>query len=385
MKKFLCLMALFMAVPVASAMDVEFGGQHRVRGVFYQQDMTDIFIQRFKFTGAFRPNEMFESHFSVMTNYKWGNSFLDNEVRVYGYGDWKMTDELMLRVGRSAYQVADGSSLGMNDYEEYPNVMDGGTLTYNTESLAVDIWGAYLSPHYVGGAEAGNYKASVGLSLDVRALPEEFKMANLHVMYVFGTEAIQLKEDGSSSSVELPDQVRLGLGIGGDVSGLDYKLVGMAHSDPEDIGNILEYAVDGQVGYTLDFDARIYIGGHYESEAYDPFYYNRHARSGILDVAQWGKGTIYGEGGIAYMPSEDFEIGIRGLYFHAIGNWGKYGNGGKNPESDAAFNIEQVIEADLYVKKSYAGGFSIKLHGGLFDLADDKPYWQAQLNTTFDF
>ena len=385
MKKFFCLMALFMAAPVASAMDVEFGGQHRARGVYYQQDMTDIFIQRFKFTGAFRPNEMFESHFSVMTNYKWGNSFLDNEVRVYGYGDWKMTDELMLRVGRSSYQVADGSSLGMNDYEEYPNVMDGGTLTYNTESLAVDLWGAYLSPNYEGGAEAGKYNASVGLSLDVRALPEEFKMANLHIMYVFGSETIQVKEDGSTSSSDLPDQVRLGLGIGGDVSGLDYKLVGMAHSDPEDITNLLEYAVDGQVGYTLDFDARIYVGGHYESEAYDPFYYNRHARSGILDVAQWGKGTIYGEGGIAYMPSEDFEIGIRGLYFHSIGSWGKYGNNGKNPESDEAFQTEQVIEADLYVKKSYAGGFSIKLHGGLFDLAAEKPYWQAQLNTTFDF
>lgn len=385
MKKFFCLMALFMAVPVASAMDVEFGGQHRARGAYYQQDMTDIFIQRFKFAGAFRPNEMFESHFSVMTNYKWGNSFLDNEIRVYGYGDWKMTDELMLRVGRSAYQIADGSSLGMNDYEEYPNVMDGGILTYNTESLAVDIWGAYLSPNYVGGAESGNYNASIGISLDVRALPEEFKMANLHVMYVFGTEAIQLKKDGSSSSVELPDQVRLGLGIGGDVSGLDYKLVGMVHSDPEDITNIVEYAVDGQVGYTLDFDARIYVGGHYESEAYDPFYYNRHARSGILDVVQWGNGAIYGEGGIAYMPSEDFEIGIRGLYFHSIGNWGRYGNGGKNPESDEDFSKEQVIEADLYVKKSYAGGFSIKLHGGLFDLAADKPYWQAQLNTAFDF
>ena len=188
MKKFFCLMALFMAAPVASAMDVEFGGQHRARGVYYQQDMTDIFIQRFKFTGAFRPNEMFESHFSVMTNYQWGNSFLGNEVRMYGYGDWKMTDELMLRVGRSAYQVADGSSIGMNDYEEYPNVMDGGILTYNTESLAVDIWGAYLSPNYDGRAEAGTYNASVGLSLDVRALPEEFKMANLHIMYVFGSE-----------------------------------------------------------------------------------------------------------------------------------------------------------------------------------------------------
>ena len=49
-------------------------------------------------------------------------------------------------------------------------------------------------------------------------------------------------------------------------------------------------------------------------------------------------------------------------------------------------NKENVIEADLYVKKSYAGGFSLELHGGLFDVANtDSPNWQANLNATFDF
>ena len=373
MKKFFCLIALFLLTPFVFAMDVEFGGQHRARGVYYQQDISDTFIQRFKFSGAFRPNEMFESHFSVMTNYKWGDTnYSDNEVRIYGYGDWKISDELMIRLGRASYQVADGSSIGMNDYDEYPYVMDGAFVTYNTESMAVDVWAAYLPKVWVGSAEVDKYDWAVGASLDVRALPEEFKMANLHAIYVD-------KGEGNN-------QLRVGLGIGGDISGLDYKLTGAVHGDgdEESLGNILDnFVVDGQLGYTLDFDARIYVGGHYESGAeegnsgYDPFYYSRHSRSGLLDVVQWGGGTVYGEGGISYMPSEDFEVGIMGIYFDNIASWGQWGNAGKNPNDDQALSTSEVIEADLYVKKSYAGGFSIKVQGGLFDLSADTPLLAA--------
>ena len=379
MKKFICLLALIFTTPFAFAMDMEFGGQHRARGVYYQQDMENIFKQRFKFSGSFRPNEMFESHFWLMTNYNWGDTnYSDNEVRFYGYGDWKVSDEFTIRLGRAPYQIADGSSVGMNDYEEFPYVFDGAFISYNTESLAVDVWGAYLPKAWVGSNEVETYEGAVGVSLDVRSLPEEFKMANLHGVYAMGAP----EEDGS----EAEQHIRLGLGIGGDISGLDYKLAGALHGDSFD--TMTEYGVDAQVGYTLDFDARIYVGGHYESENYNPFYYDRHSRAGNLDVAQWGNGTIYGEAGIAYMPSEDFEIGVVGLYFHKVGkdSWGQWGNGGVNPDGDAELSTDGVIEADVYVKKSYAGGFAINIQGGFFDLTNaDAPYWQLQLNTTFDF
>lgn len=372
MKKLICSLALFFTTPFAFAMDMEFGGQHRARGVYYQQDMENIFVQRFKFSGAFRPNEMFESHFWMMTNYNWGDTnYSDNNLRVYGYGDWKVSDELTVRLGRAPYQIADGSSVGMNDYEHFPYVLDGAFVSYNTESLAVDVWGAYLPRTWKGANEQEVYEGAVGVSLDVRALPEEFKMANLHGIYAV--------KPGNEK------HVRLGVGIGGDISGLDYKLTGALHGD--DFDKLVEqYAVDAQLGYTLDFDARIYVGGHYESDEYDPFYYDRHSRAGLLDVAEWGNGTIYGEAGIAYMPSEDFEVGVVGLYFHYVGTWGQWSNGGLNPDDNkTALSKEEVIEVDVYVKKSYAGGFAISLQGGLFDITNDKPYWQAQLNTTFDF
>ena len=408
MKKFICLLALIFTAPLAFAVDVEFGGQHRARGIYYQQD-SDIFFQRFKFTGTFRPNEMFESNFWLMTNYNWGNIFND-EIRIYGYGDWKMSDELTLRVGRTPYQIGDGSSVGMNDYEEYPYVMDGVFLSYNTKSLALDLWAAYLDTPVVGsiggvavpelngegdnaggdnaGAESGeagsatgtagndgvqssgggshtSAQRAVGISLDVRTLPKEFKMANLFAIGV-------LNVDNELS------QIRVGAGIGGDVAGLDYKLTGTIHG-AEIAGIVDNYAVDATIGYTLGMDARIHIGGHYESDNYDSFYYSRHGRSGLMDVAQWGNGTVYATAGIAYMPKEAFEIGIIGWYFLNVGTLGKWAN--------QDVNKEDVIEADLYVKKNFAGGFGLELSGGLYDLTGEDTFggWQVQLNTTFDF
>ena len=305
MKKFIILLAAILSVPAAFAVDVEIGGQHRARGVYDQdRSLDNIFVQRFKLSGAFRPNEMFESKFWLMTNYRWGEqALLNNEIRFYGYGDWKMSDELMLRLGRAPYQIADGSTIGMNDYENYPYAFDGAFLTYNTKSVGVEVWAAYLPQVLVGAEEVDKYGVAAGFSLDVRSLPEVVKLANLFaVVYTEEAEA----EDAN--------HVRFGVGIGGDVAGLDYRVNAVAHGALS--GQIVEqYAVDGQLGYAIDAaDLRVYVGGHYESDEYDSFYYSRHYRSGLLDVAQWGNGTTYGEVGLSYLFNEDCEVGLAGYY-----------------------------------------------------------------------
>ena len=368
MKKFFCLSVLLLTMPYTFAVDVELGGQHRARGVYDdQQAMNDIFIQRFRLAGSFRSNEMFESKFWLMTNYKWGDvNYGDNEVRFYGYGDWKVSDELMLRLGRAPYQIADGSTIGMNDYENYPYVFDGAFLTYNTKSVVVDLWGAYLPKVWNGSAEESKFQSAAGFSLDVRSLPDVVKLANLFVL-VANTE---------TENEDL--QVRFGVGIGGDLAGVDYRVNAVAHGS--DFKNVVDqYVVDGQLGYTLDSaDVRLYVGGHYESEKYDSFYYSRHYRAGLLDVAQWGQGTVYGEVGLSYLPQDDCELGLAGYYFKNVGSLGALGRDDMSKED--------VVEADVYVKKSYAGGFSLELHGGVFDVANtDDMYWQANLNATFDF
>ena len=363
---------LFM-VPSAWAMDLELSGQHRARGVYYEQgdysrDVKDIFTQRFKLKGAFSPNEVFESHFWMMTNYNWGDTnYKDAELRIYGYGDWKVSDEFMIRVGRAPYEIGHGTSMGINDYEKYPYVLDGLFLTYNTDNMIVDVWAAYLPKVFRGAVEEEKYRGSLGVALDIRAVPGVLKTATIYGIY--------------ADEVEQDDQyTRIGVDIGGDLDMVGYKVSAAAHGYQF---NIDQWAVDAKLSYNFDFDARIYIGGHYESDNYDPFYHNRHSYAGKLDVAALGNGTVYGKAGIGYSPVENFEIGLLGLYFHSVGSWGQWAHAAQEGNT---LSKEDVVELDLYIKKAYAGGFKIKLSGGLFDaFGQDTPYWQAQLNTTFDF
>ena len=372
MKKILCLTALLFAGFQAFAVDVELGGQHRARAIYDGgQDISDVFVQRFKLDGSFRPNEMFESRFWLLTNYKWGDQeYLDNEVRFYGYGDWKMSDELMLRIGRAPYQISDGSTIGINNYERYPYVFDGAFLTYNTKSVAVDLWYAFLPKVWSGSEEQAKFTSAAGFSLDVRTLPDMVKLANIFAIYS--------RNDSDASDAD-DEQIRVGLGVGGDVSGVDYKVNAMAHG--QSFSSFWdEYALDGQLGYSIDkADVRVYVGGHFESAGYDAFYYDRHYRAGLLDVAEWGNGTVYGEAGVSYLPKENLELGLAAYYFQTVASLGALG-------ADAGVNTDNVAEIDLFVKKSYAGGFSLEVFGGMFDVASaDSAYWQVAVNASFDF
>lgn len=380
MKNFYGLIVLSLFSVFATGIEVEFGGHHRVRGVYFQQNIEEMFIQRFKFSGMFRANEMFASTFWLMSNYNWGDeNYNNNEIRIYGYGDWRISDEVMVRVGRTPYQISDGSFVGMNNYSAYPYVMDGVFLTYNTESLFVDVFAAYLPKVWDGASEYKKYIKIAGISLDVQSLPEAFKMANLFAIYSL------------TSRKKNNDQVRVGLGIGGDSFGIDYKLTASMHGI--NIENLIdEYVVDTQLGYLFkDYNTRVYLGGHYETKSYDSFFYTRHPRAGLLDVAQWGKGTTYGEAGVSYKHDKNCEIGIIGLYFDSVGSWGQWssnseeGEDNKDNKETKSLRAKKVIEADIYLKKYYVGGFSINLQGGLFDITNKNSYWQVQLNTKFDF
>ncbi len=369
MKK-LFLILLYMAMPVAWAVDLELGGQHRARGVYYNQDIEDVFVQRFKLKGAFSPNEMFESYFWMVTNLDWGKSQMES-IRVYGYGDWKISDELMIRLGRSPYELGYGSSISINKYEKYPYAMDGAFLTYNTDSMSVDVWGAYLPEVWKGGVEQANYKETVGLALDIHAL-EALKTATLYGIYAM------------ANAEGVKDQIRVGMDLGGEVSDVGYKFSGVAHVEKLQADDV-NYAVEGKVYYSTPVDVRFYIGAHYENDTYDPFYHNRHHGAGWLDVAALGGGTVYGKAGVSYAPMEHLKMGLTALYFMSIGSWGLWGNGGKVPNSEDMLSTEDVLEVSLFVKKTFAGGFRAKVSAGAFDVANSAPYWQVQANVSFDF
>ena len=364
MKTFFSILLLCI-VPVAGAVDVDLGGQHRMRGVYVPQDdqenISDAFIQRFKFNGSFRSNEMFESHFWLMTSQKWGGEYNNSGVRIYGYGDWKVMDEVMVRVGRVPVQMTDGSLVGVNDYENYPYVWDGAFLTYNTSGVILDAWAAFLPKVWNRQEEVAKYNDAAGVSLSVRSLPEFFKTASVFVNY-------STVEDGTK-------EMRAGVSVGGSYSPVDYSLSAAVHGD--DFSTMENYFGGYELGYNMA-DMRVYVTGHYESEAYKPYYYTRHNSAGRLDVAAWGNGTSYHKLGWNYMPMDDLELGLAGLYFYSIGANGVWYKDSYNLAK------EKVWEVDAHVKKSYAGGFAIELQAGAFDVQNE-PHVQVQMNTTFDF
>ncbi len=367
MRTLLCvMMSLF--VPLVGAVDVDLGGQHRMRGLYSPADttgqMSDMFIQRFKLTGSFRPNEMFESHFWMMTNHKWGNTeYDDSDVRIYGYGDWKVLDEVMVRLGRAPLQITDGSSMGVNDYENYPYIWNGVFVTYNTESVILDVWGAYLPKVWSGQTEVRKYERSVGMSVNVRALPDFFKTVNLFAVHTVGSEDVNT-------------HMRVGLSLGGNHSMVDYKFSGAVHG--QEFSSMNQHLMDFQLGYTVS-NVHFYINHHRESDQFDPYYYTRHASAGLIDIATWGNGTGYSTMGVDYTPMDDFEMGVAALYFYSVGQFGQWHKPGYN------VGKEKVWEVDVHLRKTYAGGFAIELYAGAFDAMGDSSHLQVQMNTSFDF
>ncbi len=374
MKKVFSLIILALAMPFVFAGDVELGGQHRARAVYYNgnDNFSDVFVQYFKLEGIFRSNEMFESRFWLLTNYKWGdNDYTDNDVRIYAYGDWKMSDEWMLRLGRVPFSVADGNSIGLNSYDPFPYVLDGVFVEYNTQSIELGLFVAHLPRVWVGEKEeVSPHEAVAGVSLGVMALPEVVKMANLYAMYVM----IRNSDEHN---------IRVGTSLGGGMAMAEYKFSGALHGP---LSKLDQWYANLELAYTFDFNVRVYGAGHYETDEYDPFYYSRHPEAGLADIVQWGLGTRYAEVGLGYVFPQDIELGVAGVYFQKVGQWGVWGNAGVHPsELESQLKSEDVFEADVYIQKNYMGGFSIKLATGIFDVAGDKPAIQAQLNTKFDF
>ncbi len=402
-KQIFCTIIVLLLVPLfAHATDVDLGGQHRLRGVIVGGEDRGI-EQRFKLAGDFRPNEMFESHFWLMTNHRWRSAIPHQmanttsstgvtnvgsgpDVVIYGYADWKVMDEVMLRFGRNPFQIADGSTVGWNDYESLPNVWDGVFLTYNTESLVADIWAASPSANPWVSSTGNSYHTVFGVSLNVRAMPEFMKTAQIFAMYVDGQT---MPANVGTADLQQPNNpgnnhqhIRVGGSVGGNYSSVEYNVSGAGHGD--EAGSLNQYFVDGGVGYTVN-NVGVRVRGHYESSGYDPFYYTRHNRSGLLDVVAWGNGAQFVTGNINYTPMDDFDLGVKAVYFLQYQNYGQWANNTSQASGSPEAIRNSVTEIAGYVKKSYAGGLTLKVSGGMFDILGASPLWQVQVNTTFDF
>ena len=432
--------------PLISLASVEhqLGGEHRLRGAYFGQDTLMHFDQRIKLDVEFSPNESFESKLWLLSLNEFGSDYFLDFINVYGYGDIKISDEWMLRIGRLPYQLDNNKVfMGGNDYDPVPYVFDGIKINYQTENIVLDVIAFFLPKIYEGASlKRGQYLGNIGFSLKALSLPVQFKTAQVFSMYVFSpnrsrgaqktnnmfkeallcanknsNEMINLcsnskvKEARKASSQQSSSDdsasfahhesepkrrrahvVRSGIGLEGELSILDYQLNVVTHNSTQANNDYkdFELALDGKIKYTTEFDISFYVAGHYESLKFDPFYYSRHNQSGLLDVVAWGMGTKYGKLGISYQSQDGFTLGVEGVYFYSIGKdstgyWGDLWNNDDLLDSLLSKNSPlNVFELDILLEKHFVGGFSLQLLGGIFDVTGLQ-YMQAQLNTKFSF
>ena len=402
----------------AAAVEYQLGGEHRLRGAYFGQNTRIGFNQRIKLSTEFSPNESFESKLWLLTLNKSGSNYFIDYLNMFGYGDIKISDEWMLRLGRLPYQLDNNKIfMGGNDYDPVPYVFDGVKVNYQTESIVLDAVAFFLPKIYNGSCiEKGQYSSTVGVSLKALSLPVQFKTAQVFAMYVLAPSHDEANDpvqnhgcrrsnvstiydliagaentsDDTSDTGQRGHMVRSGIGLEGELSILEYKLNAVTHNSAQMSDyNDFELALDGEIKYTTEFDIAFTIGGHYESLEFDPFYYSRHNQSGLLDVVAWGKGAKYGKLGVAYHSPDDFTVGVEGLYFYSIGkdSKGYWGDLSENDALDSLFSKGgplHVFELDFLLEKHFAGGFALRLIGGIFDLTGAQ-YMQAQLSTTFTF
>lgn len=355
---------------------------------------------RFKLDNTFRSGEKFTGHLSLIHNSTWGNfsasnselgtpdgvGSTDNLVLVnQAYGSWMASDELMFRFGRSHFKMADGSVISENEWEPVPTAIDGGWVHYDTEFAHFAAWGAKLIDYGTSvGTDKDRELNMYGLSVDVKALPELFKIANIHV--------IKLNRDlvnGTPTTASKLDGLRYGLTVAGDVSGFDFRgTYAMDTGETTDATNtkvdVKGSMMDLEAGYTLAevMNLRFFAGFHQDSGDeknstkedghYDPFLYELHENAGLMDVVHWGNLT-YMQAGVTLSPVEDMTVGLTWLDFsRTSGDDAMVGTSVHNKTFTAANNNKEKLgsEYDLYVDKKYDGGFSIRARYGRFEPGD---------------
>ena len=302
------ILVLALSILQVGAVDGEFSGEYRLRfaGQNSASDFSSLLTDdaeisgrdmRAKISGAFRPSEAFEGSSSLYSTFNAQGS----DIQMYAHGDWLITDEFMIRAGRSVYKIGDGSVISSNNYEDYPNYFDGVFLSHSSESLGADLALAYPGGSYHW---EGQGSPAVLLHLTARSFPELLNKANIHFIAPLSSEWLD------------HTQTRAGVTVGGGMSGVHYRATVAASSvtNPS-MDNLL---FEMKAGYSFEMDhstAKIYLGYHLDGAQYDPFMYDRHKNAGKLDIVRWGGGLSYIKGGLSYWLGSDYGFGLVGYYF----------------------------------------------------------------------
>ncbi|MDE0151071.1 MAG: hypothetical protein OXK80_01055 [Bdellovibrionales bacterium] len=372
--KLLVVLLLTVAGLQAVAVDADFSGEYRFRASSESSAGGDVVDNlgtnlssdiRAKVSGSFRPSESFEGVAGLYLDLDDYSALSD---RMVAYGDWMISDEFMLRAGQSTYKIADGSVIGINDYDAVPTLFKGLFLTHSSENVGLDV------------ALVQNKDVSdlFIVSVDARSFPDLVKTANFHLIVkdvrgqmgiekplsplAAAQQALMASEapavDGAVADDSGSEGVYLGATLGGGAGGFGYKVTASTDS----LTNILSLSsllINGKVSYSFEMDnstLKAFIGGHMDGSDYDALLYERHYNAGKMDLVQWGRGLTYVYGGLAYKTSADWKLGVKGYHF-------------LDSNADMRPDVTQVsdgdTEVDVYVKKNFNSSVSGKVWAGV--------------------
>jgi hypothetical protein len=457
----LAIIAMLAFLPTAhskeSTVDKQFShnAEFRVRYVFEDNQSGNAHVapnngshieQRLKLGGSYKVSEKFTATATFLHTANWGST----DLGVYGqdgkpgafssgdnvgehnglspnnlltvqeaYGTWLLTDDVLVRFGRAALTLGDGSVIAVNDYEPTPFSFDGILGTYEFEMGRLSAWVVKLSEYStvapnttltpsLATARAGTSDPDAnayGLSFDLKRMPEWLKLVNLHIIkntkastpgalyYAGGGSADPLSRMGQ-------DTLRYGIALAGDVSFIDYKadfagntgkykcLGSFANGCGASASNFTmnnldtsSYMYQLEAGFNFRdiMRSRVFAKYHWDSGdsdtaanatkvgTYDPYFYDRYSGAGKMEIFNWGN-LKYITVGTTSAVTDQTTVGAQYFYYQKSSkngqlNAGKYGTMAlaTTTDSDALGS-----EFNVWSEHKYDGGFSLMGHLGYF-------------------
>ena len=355
---------------------VDYTGFFRFRAVsHYPSFFPPISQQTLKLQGRIRPHQTLQTDFWLFSSSELNNQDLDN-FRFYTKASFFISDNFSLHLGYSPVQNLIPTLFSQNDYHPYPIDFRGAELKYKTERLSLELWLGYFDQY------------SAGMHGDLEMISSLLKRVRW--------QAVLLQD----SFMDNPSKTsRFGLGIEGQIPlfHLNYVAVGAAHTSGFQF-RAEETMYDVTLSYLLaDFlESELLFGYHKDSPGYQPWFYDRHKMSGLLDILAWGN-LKYFSSRYSFKIPRLLDFAIHGYYMLP----GQPGSLDLDFQGQAFFEKESLkvskdhrgLELDLEAGTSFSENWDVKLLTGVFSLVEPgdkifsfkKPYIHLQLTSLYKF
>ena len=213
---------------------------------------------------------------------------------------WNLSKRFSLSLGRMPIEFGEGSLMNSNHYYDTPHAFDGLSLSYQSKKFTLTLYDVYIkyvnrpSEELNNTIDVDNRTGMFIASYDQKKLPKRIKHFNAHLLWF-------IKDDIGRQEKE--NRKHVGASLAGTFGKVwDYRgFYGRQYGEIEEGSNktdIEAYMFDLEAGFTLPkkSNTRIYAGYHLESgdkgvdreKNYQPFYYDRHHRAGLMDRVRWG-------------------------------------------------------------------------------------------------